>query len=57
MYQDVCDKIMLSAVHLVCDYQGKVDVEQSKMGRINFNAIFPSLICMLKDQKTQNSRS
>ena len=27
--------IMLPAVELVCDYQGKVDTEQSKMGRIN----------------------
>ena len=26
---------MLPAVELVCDYQGKVDTEQSKMGRIN----------------------
>ena len=47
---------MLSAAELVCDYQDKVDVGQSKMGRINFNTIFPSFICKLKDHLTQNSR-
>jgi len=47
---------MLSLVDLLCDYQGKVDVEQSKMGGINFNTTFPSFIFILKDQKTQISR-
>ena len=43
---------MLPAVQLVCDYQGKADLEQSKMGRINFNTNLPSFISMLKNQKT-----
>lgn len=57
MYQDVCDKIMSSAVDLECVYQGKVDAEHSKMGGININTTFPSFICMLKGQETQNSGS
>jgi hypothetical protein len=52
MYQNVCDKIMLSEVELVCDCQGKVEVEQSKVGRINFNTNLPSFVSMLKNQKT-----
>jgi len=47
---------MLPAVELVCDYQGKVDVEQSKMGRINFNTTIPSFVHILKDHTAQNSR-
>jgi len=47
---------MLPAVELVCGYQGKVDVAQSKMARIKFNTNFPSFICKLKDHLTQNSR-
>ena len=31
MLQDVCDKIVLSAVDFVCDYQGKIDVEKCRV--------------------------
>ena len=44
---------MLSAVDLVHDYQGMVDVEQSKMSRINFNTIFPSFIQVERSKDTK----